>query len=105
MDDCRPNTASGHPACRQAGWSPQLLDEEMATWPASIVADLKGRYFGESSRQIGVDESNDFIFDELQNALRQRLFDMLGAVADVMPLTGLPPSPLLKPGADLQSYS
>ena len=44
------------------GWSPRLLNEEMATWPATTVADLNGRYFDESSRQIGVDEANDFIF-------------------------------------------
>jgi choline dehydrogenase-like flavoprotein len=41
------------------GWSPRLLDEEMATWPPAIVADLNGRYFDESSRQIGVDEAKD----------------------------------------------
>ena len=44
------------------GWSPRLLNEEMATWPATTVADLNGRYFDESSRQIGVDEANDFHF-------------------------------------------
>src|SRR6266498_2687685 len=27
------------------GWSPRLLDEEMATWPAPTVNDLKARYF------------------------------------------------------------
>src|SRR3954453_20679292 len=67
------------------GWSPRLLDEEMATWPAVAVAELKGQYFDESSRQIAVDETNDFIFGELQNALRMRLFDTLGTVADTMP--------------------
>src|SRR3954470_12516667 len=82
------------------GWSPRLLDEEMATWPAVAVAELKGQYFDESSRQIGVDETNDFIFGELQNALRMRLFDTLGTVADTMPHAALPPSPLMKPGAD-----
>ena len=35
------------------------------------MADLKTRYFGESTRQIGVDETNDFIFGELHNALRK----------------------------------
>jgi hypothetical protein len=82
------------------GWSPRLLDEEMATWPATTVADLKGGYFDESSRQIGVDATNDFVFGELHNALRRRLFDNIGAIKDVMPLPSLPPSPLLKPGAD-----
>jgi len=80
------------------GWSPQLLDAEVTTWPAQTVGDLKARYFGESSRQIGVDETNDFIFGELHQALRQQLFDNLGAVAAAIPLIDLPPSPLLKGG-------
>lgn len=82
------------------GWSPRLLDEEMTTWPAATVADLKVRYFGESSRQIGVDDTNDFIFGELHNQLRRRLFDQLGSVGAAIPLKDLPPSPVLKPGAD-----
>jgi choline dehydrogenase-like flavoprotein len=82
------------------GWSPRLLGEEMATWPATTVADLNSRYFDESSRQIGVDETNDFIFGELHHVLRRQLFDAVGTIKDVMPLPALPPSPLLKPGAD-----
>ncbi|TMA57371.1 MAG: DUF1080 domain-containing protein [Deltaproteobacteria bacterium] len=88
------------------GWSPRLLDAEVTTWPTETVTDLNARYFGESSRQIGVDETNDFMFGELHNALRQRLFDNLGAVAAAIPLSELPPSPLLKGGeqqADLLS--
>ena len=68
--------------------------------PRVTVADLNGRYFDESSRQIGVDEANDFIFGELQNGLRRQLFDNLASVADVFSLDALPPSPLLKPGSD-----
>ncbi len=83
------------------GWSPRLLDEEMTTWPPATVADLQARYFVESSQQIGVDDTNDFIFGELQNKLRQQLFEKLGAIAAAIPLTQLPPSPLLRPGADL----
>jgi choline dehydrogenase-like flavoprotein len=82
------------------GWSPRLLDEEMTTWPATTVADLNSRYFDESSRQIGVDETNDFIFGELHRVLRRQLFDGLGPIKDVMPLPSLPPSPLLKSGED-----
>jgi len=82
------------------GWSPRLLDEEMATWPASTVADLNSRYFDESSRQIGVDETNDFIFGELHHVLRRQLFNGIGSVKDVLPLPSLPPSPVLKLGAD-----
>ena len=82
------------------GWSPRLLPEELATWPAPTVADLNALYFDESSRQIGVDETNDFIFGELQNALRKQLFDNVGTVGAAIPLNELPASPLLKPGAD-----
>ena len=81
------------------GWSPRLLDQEVTTWPVNTVADLKTRYFDESSRQIGVDDTNDFIFGELHNALRKRLFDKLNTVPAAIPLSTLPPSPLLKPGA------
>ena len=72
----------------------------MATWPHATVADLNARYFDESSRQIGVDETNDFIFGELHNALRQQLFDNLARSARRFRWPRLPPSPLLKPGAD-----
>ena len=82
------------------GWSPRLLDEEVTTWPAMTISDLKSRYFDESTRQIGVDDTNDYIFGELQNALRQRLFESIGTISNVIPLNDLPPSPLLQPGAD-----
>ena len=72
------------------GWSPRLLDEEMLGWPANTVADLNSRYFDESSRQIGVDEANDFIFGELQNALRRRLFESLSSVPGAFALRRCP---------------
>src|SRR5437660_1587174 len=86
------------------GWSPRLLDEEMPTsgsahvWPANVVADLNNRYFQESSEQIGVDSTNDFIFGPLQNALRQQLFDGLTAneVTDAIPLSQLPDHPAVR---------
>ncbi len=72
----------------------------MTTWPAATVTDLNSRYFDESSRQIGVDEANDFIAGELQNGLRRQLFDNLSTVPGAFSLDALPPSPLLKPGSD-----
>lgn len=72
------------------GWSPRLLPEELASWPAEIVADLDDRYFGESGRQLGVTQTNDFIFGELHTALRQQLHDGLGGVANAIPLASLP---------------
>ena len=82
------------------GWSPRLLPQELTTWPASTVGDLDARYFDESSRQIGVDDTNDFIFGELHNALRQQLFRQIGTLGTAIPLSQLPPSPLLRPDAD-----
>lgn len=81
------------------GWSPQLLAAEVVNWPATTVADLNSLYFGEASRQIGVDETNDFIFGELHGALRRRLFDNLSSAPSAIGLGTLPASPLLKPGA------
>jgi pimeloyl-ACP methyl ester carboxylesterase len=50
------------------GWSPQLLNDEMPTaanapspWPQAVVNDLNNRYFAESARQIGTEETNDFV--------------------------------------------
>ena len=82
------------------GWSPRLLPQEVTTWPPATIADLNAVYFDESSRQIGVDETNDFMFGELHHALRKQLFDNLGTVGSAIPLDELPPSPLLKPAAD-----
>jgi Choline dehydrogenase and related flavoproteins len=76
------------------GWSPQLLDSEMPLpqWPRDVVDELNARYFRESSQQIGVDETNDFIQGPLHDALRQRLFDGInaGVVTDAISLAQLP---------------
>jgi len=72
------------------GWSPRLLDAEVTTWPPNVVADLNATYFDESSRQIGVDDTNDFIFGELQNALRAALYAGIGAINEAIPPAGLP---------------
>jgi len=75
------------------GWSPQLLGAEMVAWPPQVVADLTGRYFAEASDQIGVTETNDFIFGDLHQALRQQLFAGIGAVSNALPLASLPDYP------------
>jgi choline dehydrogenase-like flavoprotein len=81
------------------GWSPQLIDTEMPTaataanpWPQAVVDDLNNRYFAEAAEQIGVDETNDFIFGPLQYALRQQLYDGItaGRVTDAIALAELP---------------
>lgn len=84
------------------GWSPRLLAEEMATWPPDVVADLNAGYFGEASRQIGVTETNDFIFGELHEALRAVLAAGLGNVVGAIPLNQLPDPPLIAAGASRQ---
>lgn len=81
------------------GWSPQLLDFKNDTempsppWPGNVVNDLNNRYFRESSDQIGVSETNDFIFGPLHNALRDQLYQgikNLPATSAVMKFTDLP---------------
>ena len=59
------------------GWSPEMLDEEMVTWPQTVSDALRPPsgegYFAQSSRQIGVKETNDFIYGPLHIALRKQL--------------------------------
>src|SRR5215204_3789078 len=47
------------------GWSPEPLDAELANWPPAARAELRARYFGEASSEIGVDETTDFTLAEL----------------------------------------
>ncbi|HVG23651.1 MAG TPA: family 16 glycoside hydrolase [Thermoanaerobaculia bacterium] len=75
------------------GWSPQLLHAEMATWPSELVAQLEARYFGEATRQIGVDAANDFIFGELHSKFRQLVHDKLAGATAAIPLAELPNAP------------
>lgn len=86
------------------GWSPQLLntpnDSEMPLdrWPSALVTDLEARYFREASGQIGVDETNDFLYGPLQNALRQQVFEAItgGAVRNTMAPDALPDHPAVR---------
>lgn len=74
------------------GWAPRLLDEEMPLdrWPQQVVDDLRGRFFDESARQIGVDETNDFIFGTMHRALRTALYKGLHTVTDAIQTQNLP---------------
>lgn len=69
------------------GWSPELLDEEMATWPQTTRDALRTRYFAEASRQIGVKETNDFIYGPLHSALRKQLHAGLKAAGNATGFT------------------
>ena len=55
------------------GWSPELLDVELTDWPPTTRNDLRTKFFAEASRQIGVKETNDFIYGPLHTALRKQL--------------------------------
>jgi hypothetical protein len=67
-------------------------------WPAAVVNDLNNQYFEEASIQLGVDETNDFIYGPLHIALRQMVYDTLvgGAVADSMNFANLPDAPAVR---------
>ncbi len=85
------------------GWSPELLAAETpaARWPQPVLDALRQAppngtsYFRQASDQIGVTETNDFVFGALQRALRQLLFAGVGggAVAGAVPLGQLPDHP------------
>jgi choline dehydrogenase-like flavoprotein len=72
------------------GWAPELLESETVSWPKAVLDELRGPdgYFRQASEQIGVTESNDFVFGDLQDALRKRLFDGItgGKVTGAIPL-------------------
>ena len=84
------------------GWSPYFIDSELSSppWPASVVHDLTQpvvregtamiSYLEHAARQIGTDETNDFVSGPLHEALRKRLFDGLAARAatPALALTG-----------------
>jgi hypothetical protein len=67
-------------------------------WPAAVVNDLNNQYFREASIQLGVDETNDFIYGGLHIALRRMIYDLLvgGAVVDAMAFANLPDAPAVR---------
>lgn len=79
------------------GWSPQLLDTGAHTemprprWPDTLVQELKDTFFPQAAEQLAVDETNDFIFGPLHEALRTRLAAGIdgGEVTDAVPLDDL----------------
>ena len=74
------------------GWSPELLDLEMTAWPPTTrnalrpAAPAEG-YFAQASRQIGVKETNDFIYGPLHTALRKQLHAGLKAAGNLTGFT------------------
>ena len=81
------------------GWSPQLLDAEVRGWPNSVVTELRSQYFQEASDQIGVDETNDFIYGRLHVGLRKQIHEGLtarGAKIGAVPFALLPDHPVIE---------
>jgi choline dehydrogenase-like flavoprotein len=76
------------------GWSPQLLESETTAWPTQVNKALRAKegYFFQASQQIGVSQTNDFIFGELHEALRLALFKGVNAkkIKEAMPLKDIP---------------
>jgi hypothetical protein len=82
----------GGRSLKWGGWSPELLDAEIANWPLRVKTDLKTRYFAEASEQIGAADTNDFIYGEMHSAMRKQLLKGIkaGAVGGAVPLNALP---------------
>ena len=90
------------------GWSPEPLASELPSgvWPTAVVSELTATtlsgghpgYFRQASQQIGTAETNDFIFGELQRALREQLFDGIVSkrVTDAVLLDALPDHPAVR---------
>lgn len=87
------------------GWSPRFLDSEapVGAWPKAVLDDLNAKklpngnngYFRQAGQQIGVTVTNDYIFGELHNALREQLYQAVtsGNISDAMDLAVLPEGP------------
>lgn len=88
------------------GWSPQLLDTSKHTemprakWPDAVVQELKDTFFPQAAQQLAVDETNDFIFGQLHEILRQRLAAGVDGnkVNDAVPLDDLELHLKIEPG-------
>jgi choline dehydrogenase-like flavoprotein len=84
------------------GWSPEPLhdglNDEMANWPPSVIADLQSKYLLEAGDEIGVTATNDFIYGALHEGLRRQLLDGLtagGGLAGLI-LADLPDHPIVR---------
>ncbi len=76
------------------GWSPRPLASELPEdrWPGAAVAELTAPdgLFDQAARQIGVDQTNDFISGHLHEALRRQVFEGIGTIPGAVPLDELP---------------
>ena len=84
------------------GWSAELIEAETPpdVWPERVLRDLRIHspvpgdepYFRQAAEQMGVTQTNDFMFGAMHEALRQQIFDGIqaGAVPDAVPLADIP---------------
>ncbi|HEY5990883.1 MAG TPA: hypothetical protein VIV12_31480, partial [Streptosporangiaceae bacterium] len=85
------------------GWAPELLEAETPAevWPKDVLDELRGNtslsyaldgYFRQAAEQIGVTETNDFVFGVMHEALRQQIFEGIAAgdVPNALPLAEIP---------------
>lgn len=81
------------------GWAPEPLPDELGEpfWPQNVVDELNGPkgYHAYAQRQLGVDETNDFIYGPLHVALRKCLYDAVAGkrVPGAVTLSDLPDHP------------
>jgi choline dehydrogenase-like flavoprotein len=84
------------------GWSAELVEAETPpdAWPDRVLRELRLHspvpgdepYFRQAAEQMGVTQTNDFMFGAMHEALRQQIFDGIqaGAVPGAVPLADLP---------------
>jgi choline dehydrogenase-like flavoprotein len=94
------------------GWSPEPLASEtpLGKWPANVLVELGSPlpdgtpgYYRQAGEEIGISETNDFIYGPLHSALRSRMFDGInsGQISDVISLSQLPDHPVIGSGIQL----
>jgi hypothetical protein len=84
------------------GWAPEPLDDELIEWPAELRTGLRAGYYEQASNQLGVTNTNDFVFGPLHVALREQLHARLQAgIPGALPFTSWPDHPVVRFSAAL----
>ena len=84
------------------GWAPELDEAETRSelWPERVLRELRQHgpvageepYFRQAADQMGVTQTNDFMFGAMHEVLRQQIFDgiQMGSVKGAVPLADMP---------------
>lgn len=87
------------------GWCPRLQPDDLTSWPPSVAQYLQ-QFYPRLERQLGVDQTTDFIEGQLYDLLRTRITAL--AQGTVPNLTGVEPPPLAvqgqSPGSGLFAF-